>query len=52
MVQTSTFVYRAALLTGRYQTRSGIYPDVLGITSKGGELVGTLSVIVCVHNVK
>ena len=28
---------RAALLTGRYQTRSGIYPDVLGMASVGGE---------------
>jgi arylsulfatase A len=27
---------RAALLTGRYQTRSGIYPDVLGMASVGG----------------
>ncbi len=27
---------RAALLTGRYQTRSGIYPGVFGGSSKGG----------------
>lgn len=28
---------RAALLTGRYQTRSGIYQGVFGGSSKGGE---------------
>ena len=27
---------RAALLTGRYQTRSGIYPGVFGAESVGG----------------
>ena len=29
--------YRAALLTGRYQTRSGIYPNVFSPESIGGE---------------
>ncbi len=30
------FYYRAGLLTGRYQTRSGIYPGVLEDDSIGG----------------
>lgn len=29
-------VFRASLLTGRYQTRSGVYPGVLYPSSKGG----------------
>lgn len=29
-------VYRASLLTGRYQTRSGVYPGVLYPGSRGG----------------
>lgn len=32
----TVFWSRAALLTGRYQTRSGIYPGVLYPASKGG----------------
>lgn len=30
------YTYRAALLTGRYQTRSGIYPGVLFPNNIGG----------------
>lgn len=35
-MQNTVFCFRAALLTGRYQTRSGIYPGVLYPGSKGG----------------
>ncbi|XP_041456450.1 arylsulfatase A-like isoform X2 [Lytechinus variegatus] len=30
------FIFRAALLTGRYHMRSGIYPGVFNVTSSGG----------------
>ena len=39
MNATLTIIFRAALLTGRYQTRSGIYPKVLSMASVGGELI-------------
>ena len=38
---------RAALMTGRYQTRSGIYPGVLAANSIGGAALNALCICIC-----